>query len=321
MKKIFLLLFVFISLGSKACLNLFAVDSAGNVRYLEHGFFSEIQFDYANIEARLKNLQKKLTTGNYSYQNISDYGAYLLMSGKFGDGLILFRELIKKHPDIYAICANTAVAFELNGNIDSALYWQNQARALNPYAHGGSEWIHLKILEARKQLQSDPDWCLTNNVTGITELIKQHYREGLHEIKGGGEYFGHFIDQLNERLPFTYAEDKVMGKLLFELGEAYQATSIYRAYYCYALAKYLYPALSVLAGERMLQVRNNYPRGSVKVEGKVVTLGPNKKINDEMQPPDDVEVNQFIRRIINRPSIKNRKFTTLPVSRLILKIK
>ena len=313
MKNFLAVIFLLLTSAANACLNVFAVDSTGNVHYLEHYFFTTIEFRQKAIESNLKKLEKKFANKDYSFQNISDYGVYLLMSGRFDEGLILFRALSQKYPSIYQISANTAVAYELTGNIDSALFWENQAIRLYPGAHEKSEWIHLKILEAKKKLQSDPNWCLKNNVTGIVDSIQLNYVPDTHEADPW--FFNHFIYQLNERLPFTYGEDRAMGKLLFELGDAYQAASIYRSYYCYALAKYFYPALAVQADVKMQKIRKIYPKDVSP--GKA---GNNIKVNNETSPPDENDIKQFITKIINRPAIKKSRIVSPAIELLVLKI-
>jgi hypothetical protein len=157
MKNFLAIIFTLLASAASACLNIFAVDSTGNVHRLEHYFIYEAEFRQDAVARNLKDLEKKFAKNEYSYKNISDYGAYLLMAGRFNEGMQLFRALSQKYPDVYQICANTAVAYELTGNIDSALYWEKRATIIQPNAHSNSEWIHLKILEAKKQLLSDPD--------------------------------------------------------------------------------------------------------------------------------------------------------------------
>ena len=310
MKKIILIAFILLSTKSNACLNIFSVDSTGRVHHLEHYFFFPIEFRQDYISKNLKALERKFNKKEYGYKNISDYGAYLLMAGHFKEGLDLFRALSKKYPAVYEVAANIAVAYELNSNIDSAIYWEKAAIAINPIAHKSTEWVHLKILEAKKKTLSDPYWCLNNNVTGIVELIKERYVFNQNE-NVEGNMFSDLIYQLEERFSFTYAEDKVMGKLLFELGDAYQAASTFRSYYCYAIAKYLYPALSVSADEKMSQITRTYPKGAP--EGNSVS-------DREKKLPDDNAVKKLIDRIVNRPPINNNLFTFINIEKLISNI-
>jgi hypothetical protein len=316
-KKVFLAVICFLLLGSsKACLNIFAIDSAGNPHYLEHYFFIDIRFNQDAVYKNLKTLQRQFKKGRYDYKNISDYGAYLLMAGRFEEGLQLFKALAAKKGDVYQIRANLAVAYELNGMIDSALYWQQLAVAANPAAHGGSEWIHLRILEARNAMQADSNWCLTHNVTGIQDSIALHYVNHQHEMEEGF-IFREFLLQLEDRLPFTFANDPVMGKLLFELGEAYKAASIYRAYYCYALAKHLYPALAITCSAKMEAIRVKYP---VTERGKNEAVENLMDAERERFPPDAAGASRFIKEITERPVLKKFTINTMPISVLIQKI-
>ncbi|MBL7729977.1 MAG: hypothetical protein JNM88_02275 [Chitinophagaceae bacterium] len=320
MKRIPLCLILLFSLNAHACLNIFAVDSTGKAHYLEHWFFFSIEFKQKEIAKNCKAVEKKLLAGDYSYKNVSDYGAWLLMAGRFAEGLDLFRGLSKKFPSVYEVNANTAVAYELNGNIDSALYWENAALKIRPSAHNNSEWIHLKILEARKELQSDAGWCLKNNITGVVNYVKEYYRPETHGEGRSMEIFRQFIDQLGERFPFTYAGDKVMGKLMMELGDAYQAASIYRSYYCYAIAKYLYPALAEELNEKMRLILMKYPAGQTKLDGQSITLQKNNSpASKEMTAPEEREVTQFVNKLVHRPAIKNNKIKPLNISELVKK--
>jgi len=321
MKKLPVLLLLLVGLNAGACINIFAVDSAGRAHYLEHWFFFSTEFKQKAIAKKVKETERKLNAGDYSYQNISDYGAYLLMAGRFTEGLDLFRALSKKYPGVYQINANTAVAYELNGNIDSALYWEKAALKINSTAHNNSEWIHLKILEARKKLQADPDWCLKTTVTDVVSLIGNTNRPNIHEEGSSKCIFEQFIDQLEDRFPFTYTEDKVIGKLMMELGDAYQAASIYRSYYCYAIAKYLYPALAEEAEEKMRIILMKYPSGTAKIgDNNIALKRTTDNANREMIAPEDREVKQFVSKLINRPVIKNSKVKPLSIPELVKKI-
>jgi tetratricopeptide (TPR) repeat protein len=322
MKKILFIACILFSVKASACLNIFAVDSAGRAHLLEHEFFFPIEFKQKAILKSIKTLERELSSGDANYKNISDYGAYLLMAGYFTEGLDIFRALSKKYPGVYEINANIAVAYELNGNIDSALYWEKAALQINPASHQHTEWIHLKILEARKKLQQDPDWCLKNNVTHILDSINKHYEFEQHEMNDGMFVFKDFLIQLNARFPFTYAEDKVMGKLMMELGDAYQVASIYRSYYCYAIAKYLYPALSATLDEKMRLIKMKYPSGTARLGKQTITLEQDARDRSdrEMNLPSDPEVDQFINKLIERPALKNNKVKPVNIQDLIRKI-
>lgn len=320
-KKLLTGIAIVIALKASACLNIFAIDAAGRVHYLEHGFFFSLDFKKEALQKEIKQLEKQFKKGNFNFKNISDYGAYLLMTGNYKEGLQLFTALIKKHSDVYEIRSNIAVAYELNGRFDSAYYWERKALELNPDAHDKSEWVHLKILEARIQLAADSNWCLNNNVTGIIDTIKKNYKFSLHEGYEGW-LFEDFTSQLDERFPFTFSEDKVMGKLMMELGDAYQYASVYRAYYCYAIAKYLYPQLSKTAIEKMTQIKNNYPSKKVS-DGENTIIFPDKNgtgYSSEMLLPDEEALNTFINKLSSRFLLGNAHVKATDINFLISKM-
>jgi hypothetical protein len=319
MKKLIIFCSLCVALHANACLNIFSIDSAGNIHHLEHSFLRTIQTDRSFVAGKVKKLEQRFSTGKYSYKDVSDYGAYLLMAGRFAEGLELFQGLTKKYGTLYEICANAAVAWELNGNIDSALYWERKALSINPRAHNHSEWIHLKILEAKKELQSDPDWCLKNQVTHVMDSVKKYYRHEEHELSEGAQSLTQFVDQLNERLQFTYGEDKVMGKLLLETGDAYQAASLYRAYYCYAMAKYFYPALTDATNTRMQKIKAAYPPPPPAIGKKKFNHRDSRELEEKLAPTD-AEVQAFINKLKNRPAITNKKVKPLAASQLLSNI-
>jgi tetratricopeptide (TPR) repeat protein len=322
LKKLLTCFFVFLILKSNACLNIFALDAKGRVHYLEHSFFFHLDFEKKEIQKDIKHLEKKFKKGNFDFKNISDYGAYLLMSGYYKEGLELFSALIQKHSDVYEIRSNIAVAYELNGRFDSAYFWEKKALELNPDAHDKSEWIHLNILEARIKSAADTNWCLNHSITGIVDSINKHYQFSIHE--GGKEMwlFENFNKQLDERFPFTYPEDKVMGKLMMELGDAYQNVSVYRSYYCYAIAKYLYTQLAKAVDEKMDVIKNNYPKKTVSDGEFTITLPDRTKkgYTREMLLPDEEDVRSFIDKLNFRTSLNPSIIKSADINFLISKI-
>lgn len=322
LKKLITCIAVVLALKASACLNIFAIDAAGRVHYIEHGFFFLLDFKKEAVQKEIKQLEKQFKKGHFNFKNISDYGAYLLMAGNYKEGLQLFTALIKKHGEVYEIRSNIAVAYELNGRFDSAYYWEKKALELNPDAHDKSEWVHLKILEARIQLAADSNWCLNNNVTGIIDTIKKNYKFSLNEGGYDSWLFEDFTSQLDERFPFTFPEDKVMGKLMLELGDAYQYASVYRAYYCYAIAKYLYPQLSKTATEKMAQIKNNYPSKKV-TEGENTIILPAKNgtgYSSEMLLPDEDALNTFINKLSSRSLLSTMQAKMPDINFLLSKI-
>jgi hypothetical protein len=319
MKRLILLCIGFaLAQQLNACINIYAIDSSGKTHFVEHFFFSRISFNPKGVAAQVKQLNRQFKKGQFSHENISDYGAYLLMAGHVEEGLQLYRALIYKMPNVYEIQANLAVAYELNGNIDSAIYWQQKAVVTNPGAHNNSEWIHLKILEARKNMQTDAGWCLHNSVSQVALNDTNATKDDL--IMRRERFYKSMIEQLNDRLPFALGNDPVMGKLLFELGEAYLPASMYRAYYCYALAQYLYPALQNKCNQKMEWIRSRYPATNNGLTDELRNKYIPRDKDRELMRPDDAEVQKFINRLIDRPALRNDNLVLFPLNTLLQKI-
>lgn len=319
MKKIMIFCALLITLHANACLNLFTVDSAGKPHVVNHDFKWSFSQNKDYINRNIASLEKSFAKGEYDFKRISDYGSYLLMGGRFSDGLNIFRALVAKHGELYEIMANTAVAYELNGNIDSAIYWEKKALDIKPDAHYDSEWIHLKILEAKQKLATDSNWCLHNNVAGIVAKMKARpttaHRDGV-DIQLD-DFFQKFLYQLSERIPFTYGVDPALGKLLYELGEAYRAVSVYRAYFCFAAAKYFYPALEPMATQRMQAIKKSYPDPATM---KRIKPAVSTSTLNEIRPPGDADLAAFMQRLTSREGFKNPVAIQQSIPDLLTKI-
>ena len=314
MRKLLLLTLLTLRLPALAFLNIYGLDSNGRVHYHEHHFLRSLEFNKDAIIKSIRELQTDFAKKEYHFKQVSDYGAYLLMAGRFKDGLDIFRQLILKHPDQYAIKANLAVAYELNGKLDSALYWERQAVTINPYAHDHSEWIHLQLLEAKINYAKDPAWLENNKVTYIADSLAKYDDGSEHPFKAD-QIFEHFIHQLNERLPFTLGEDPVLGKLLYELGDAYMKYSVYRSYYCYAMARYFNPALATQVLSKFAGIKKVY-------KAKGITYKESINFKDrEKYPPTDREVEAFLSKLKQRQQIYISNLPSLDISAILSNMK
>ncbi len=149
-----------------------------------------------------------------SYEELSDRGAALVYLGRYAEALRQFRELQSHGFDPYTVCANMGTTFELMGQNDSALYYIRKAVDLNPKAHQGSEWIHVRILERKVALaRGEPVISPMLGIDfGSEELPSAMERDELADIRNQLRY------QLQERMTFVKPKDAIVGELLFELG-------------------------------------------------------------------------------------------------------
>lgn len=159
------------------------------------------------------------------YQDLSDYAVALLRAGEFVKGRDILKDLAVEHGDEYIIAANLGTAYELTGDVPNALEWIRKGVELNPKSHDGTEWLHVKILEAKAQAQGQKNWFAKNKTLALdfgsevqpvqpkTAVRDEQQKElSIADVRQALEY------QLQERTQFIKAEDRQMSELLISLG-------------------------------------------------------------------------------------------------------
>lgn len=144
----------------------------------------------------------------------SDYGVYLIYLGRYKEAKEVYQQIESTHPGRYSTAANIGTIYELLGQNDSALFWIKKAIQIDPTSHMESEWLHAKILEAK--INSDNavnsqfliGTTFGSDIKPITTLSENE----LNKLRQAIYY------QLDERMSFIKPEDKIVGLLLFELG-------------------------------------------------------------------------------------------------------
>lgn len=152
-----------------------------------------------------------------SIEDETDRGIGNAIMGNYKVAKSIFLALEKRQPGTYNNAANLGTTYELLGMNDSALYWINKAIKINPKSHQGSEWIHVKILEAKiKADKLGKGYLDTCNVLGLAwgDSLVPLAKPGLDVADLSQD----LIYQLNERLKFIKPMEPVMARLLFDLG-------------------------------------------------------------------------------------------------------
>lgn len=226
MKKLLLTLFLLLNVqfSATACLNYFyGTDKDGHTHeatYIMESFFYENfnkEKHLSNLKKYIKNLEKE-----HSYKYLSDYSVALMKLGKADIALELLQELNYHYPNEYKIVANLGTAYELNSELDSALKYIKKGIELNPNSHKGSEWVHVKILEAKQKIKLNPTYLSQNTILELSE--KQKNDKKIYE---------QINIQLRERFPFSPSPNEVMAHLLMEFAEC--ATNVESVEYANAL--------------------------------------------------------------------------------------
>lgn len=121
------------------------------------------------------------------------------------------------HPGLYGTASTLGTAYELAGDNRSALQWIREGIARNPESHGGTEWLHARILETKIAMESDPAYLAANPIVpyperpekGIGALLERNGQEKPNEDVMNALDF-----QLGERMLFVKPEDPIVADLL-----------------------------------------------------------------------------------------------------------
>lgn len=164
-------------------------------------------------EARLLRLDSlHRSTGNLDY--LSDKGVLLILLRRTDEAIALYQGIEAKSPGRYSTAANLGTAYELAGKDADALRWIRRAVEIDPTSHHGSEWIHVKILEAKTNPSRSIDSrSLIGTEFGMgTTPATSLSRGELETLSRSLAY------QLNERMTFIHPKDPIVAQLLFDQG-------------------------------------------------------------------------------------------------------
>jgi tetratricopeptide (TPR) repeat protein len=179
----------------------------------EHHSMTTADSVEAASDARM--LEKNAVKG-WEYE--SDYAIALLYLGEVEKAIGIYNKLLEKFPNTYSLHANLGTAYELAGILDKSLFHLKKSVEIDPISHLGSEWVHLKILEAKIAMQKQPDWFQKQNVLPLdfgtakipkSALSKDSLKNLRHEVGF----------QLEERIQFIRPTDSIMGELFFRLAD------------------------------------------------------------------------------------------------------
>ena len=168
----------------------------------------------AEITANAQELHRKSPT----LENTNDLAVAWVLTGRMAEGIQLLRDLEKQYPGNAIVAANLGTALELTGADEEALQWIRESVRRDPQEHEGSEWVHVRILEARQALKKDPNWLRKNSVVGWREgqRLPPNERSQPRTPRNLIDSIGY---QLNERTQFVNAPDALVGDLYLSLGD------------------------------------------------------------------------------------------------------
>jgi hypothetical protein len=175
---------------------------------LKRALGRNLQNDGAQMEAALRN--------STNFNDRSDYSIALMYLGRSKEAVDLLNTLEKEQPGQYFIAANLGTAYELSGDNEDAAHWIAEGIRRNPESHEGTEWLHLKILEAKIAQQNDPDYFKKHSVLNLrpetagTGIVIDQQQLSPEQITEAIQH------QLTERLQFVKPPDAAVAGLLFD---------------------------------------------------------------------------------------------------------
>lgn len=243
--RILLFLLLLLPGVAQACLNDFVHNENGDglVNQELDMLVYKRNFDYKALDKKIAAFENN--TKPKTYKDSSDFAVALIKRGYIYRALDILTAIAKRMPDDYTIAANLGTCYELVGQNEAALGWIKKGIRLNPQSHQGSEWVHIKILEAKIALAKNPDWLKTNKVLALPGQIVPVKKEAVEGKEKKSDFtYSHFdslerhvIYQLRERLPFMTPPDALMAAVLKELAyyEEKSAVEVAIMHYTYAL--------------------------------------------------------------------------------------
>jgi tetratricopeptide (TPR) repeat protein len=210
--------------GAPACLNFSDVTLDGNLTHSAGDMLSYSRINLSrHTEAKVwqeqgEKLLAKAKAHPPTVLEMSDYGVVLAHLGQYKDALQVLDAAEQKEPGHSSIASNLGTVYELLGDNEKARTWIAIGLKRNPKDHDGTEWLHLKILDAKLALAKDPNWLMTHSLLG------PEYEHGTDAVpktalKGGPALADALGYQLQERLEFVKAPEPIVGELLFMLAD------------------------------------------------------------------------------------------------------
>ena len=207
------------SLPGRSCINEYKALLNGDVIFTDAynaSLHARLNLDDKALFRRRLHKADSTYRATGRLEDYSDYAVMLVYTGNYQQAKKTLREIEQTLPGLYNTAANLGTVYELLGQNDSAFYWIKKAIEIDSASHHGSEWIHLKILEAKLKAKGDERYYSNHNILsldfGLDEIPENKNNLDLKKLQDDLYY------QLSERMSFIKPKDAIVAQLLFDLG-------------------------------------------------------------------------------------------------------
>lgn len=150
----------------------------------------------------------------------NDEAVKVLLRGDAKAAVKMLSKAEAEHPGVYYTAANLGTAYELSGDDTNALKWILEGIKRNPDSHMRTEWLHVRILETKIKLKTDPQWLASHTITGVDPARLGevgYYIETAQRRLDADEIADSLFRQLSVRMLFVKPKDLIVAQLLNEL--------------------------------------------------------------------------------------------------------
>ncbi|NOQ70484.1 MAG: hypothetical protein GQ574_00695 [Crocinitomix sp.] len=223
MNRILLILtYLFITQASFACMNEYRTNLDGSVQLMQthRGIVYYHKLNQSELLLDSVSLWNSyLEKDADSIEYLSDYAATLVYLAHYDQAKNIYFQIENTSPNRYTTASNLGTTYELLGQPDSALFWIKRSMKLNPKSHGGSEWIHVKILEAQIKGTTENSASILGLDFGTHAVPINARGDNLDDLVNDIDH------QLSERLKFVDAPNKTVGNIYYDYGNLMALTS------------------------------------------------------------------------------------------------
>jgi tetratricopeptide (TPR) repeat protein len=168
----------------------------------------------------------------WDYRTQNNLSVALAHIGKLDEALDRMQTVERTYPNQVETAYNLGTVYELKNDLPKSKFWiqegvKRELKSTGRNRLDGTEWLHIRILDAKLGLKSDPHTLGNHGVSGLDFGTGRTPQKPVTLPRGNAgatltlaQVQGALQEQLHERLEFVPAPDPVVGDLLFDFGNA-----------------------------------------------------------------------------------------------------